>query len=64
MVNLIRESGVWTFYGLSTDTKTPLSGAEYMPQFFKEVDTGDTYYLSDATEGTWAKYGAGLPDES
>lgn len=54
MVQLIKESGIWTLYGLSTDDKDEAFEAVgapfFRPVLFKELDTGKTYYYDVESE--------------
>lgn len=62
MVQVIKENGVWTLYGLSTDDKDEayegVSAPSFRPILFKELDTGKVYYYDTESED-WAVYGGG-----
>lgn len=62
MIQVTKENGVWTFYGLSTDDKDDAKNSSYASSFrpllFKEIDTSKKYYY-DSESGEWREWGGG-----
>jgi len=67
MVQVTKENGVYTLYGLSTDDKDDalevIPSSSFRPLIFNEVNTGKRYYY-DADSDSWVEWGTAPSSEA